>query len=270
MFPLMSYAYEYFPNSLVSETNDAFGGQKGNVHVLDNIVNIVYGLNNAKTDSATGVILHQVQDKDGNNMILTANHVARGTPPFLIFDHYGNLLGNATPYGSLYEGEFNPRYDTALISMVSIKNGYEKLRGLDISPERPTSIFEVRIKEPFGIMSGASGSPALNGKGQIMGILSCTNFVPSINKIKSDMNNLPFIQIPNMDYYEYGKGERGILRYETSQNIATFAPIGIVTNSYDDSNINSYKNIPVAIPGYPIRSAIIYYGYMTGASEDCH
>lgn len=205
--------------------------------------------------------------------ILTAKHaitytehqngkeIIKDVDKIAVLDSRGNIIGFAQPISSSEETR-----DMVVLKITSFaRNGKEYLKnipGLNVSPIQKSHQMSGVFSYPAGISQGASGAPAINYLGEVVGIVvKATTNIQSHGRIQvmrlAHTGNL--VSTGNGTYtredVKYPLPEHGIAYLEPILDSNIVNALGISTSAEDNNN-----PISVSIPSYPSRHCVIYKG----------
>lgn len=199
-------------------------------------------------------VVTYVEHKNGKDIVKDVDKIA-------ILDSRGNIIGFAKPISSSEESR-----DMVVLKITSFaRNGRKYLSdipGLNVSPIQRNHQLSGIFSYPAGISQGASGAPAINFLGEVVGIVvKATTNVQSHGRIQvmrlAHTGNLVFAGNGNYtrEDVKYPLPEHGIAYLEPILDSNITDALGISTSAEDSNHA-----ISVSIPSYPSRHCVIYKG----------
>lgn len=169
------------------------------------ILQIAVGHDGQKSeDAATGTVIAGTGRNGAPNLILTAGHVAGAhrDGQVVVYSSDGTPLGKAT--GVATSPASDPNFDAGVMRMTSFFPGqgqtYRGITGILVADTRPSTMLGGRIVHG-GPTTGASGSPALDASGRVVGVLSKTSSsAETIMRTAPDMTTVDLMSATRSDH----------------------------------------------------------------------
>lgn len=234
---------------------------------------------------ATGVVIADSivsGDRLKQNRIITAAHVVRDPGPnvgpnsrLAVVDSRGEFLGWASPRAFSsdpgYTGTNIPKDDVAVLGIDSFNNQlaadtYAAIHGLALAPRQSPVSLRGSIDGPTGLGPGASGAAAIDGNGQIIGILSAGSNMGVLlqwkagDLIKMNATHVPSIRSITM----YGKADITVLPLNNPDILNALGSAG----SHVTKANNPDFQFKMTIAGYPFGSCASSFGTLSADDKN--
>lgn len=198
-----------------------------------------------------------------DHKLYTAKHLfAQHVNDIEIYDHKGQHVGEAildhdyTAPTSDNAADFVAQDHTTLtLAQFDYESNplsemhFDDAKELKFAPITDNNIGE--IDSPVGIIDGASGAPALNDQGEVIGLVSGTNAITDDNTQIVDISSYPSVIGHHTDDEPYNVAVPKVSH-------VFIAPLGNV----DKNATNIAANTHITIPAYPRQRTIVYSGHI--------